>query len=86
MFGELTDNLTRGRNDQLLKKVRSLATVTWLCLPWSCGSIVCLLKDGRKVIIYSARSRAAKGHIYTFNPKISDIVFFSLDYSSLGCI
>ena len=28
MFGELTENLTRRRNDQLLKKVRSRATVT----------------------------------------------------------
>ena len=28
MFGELTENLTRRRNDQLLEKVRSLATVT----------------------------------------------------------
>ena len=28
MFGELTENLTSRRNNQLLKKVRSLATVT----------------------------------------------------------
>ena len=31
VFGELTENLTRGRKDQLLKKVRSLATVTCGC-------------------------------------------------------
>ena len=32
----------------------------WLCLPWTWttgGSIVCLLEDGRKVTIYSARAR-----------------------------
>ena len=28
VFGELTENFTRRRNDQLLKKVRALATVT----------------------------------------------------------
>ena len=28
MFGELAENLTKRRNDHLLKKVRSLATVT----------------------------------------------------------
>ena len=57
MFGELTENLTRRRND--LKKVRSLAkslaTVTY---PGTTGgSIVCLLEDSRKVTIYSARAR-----------------------------
>ena len=31
MFGKLTENLTRRRNDQLLKKVRSLATDTVTC-------------------------------------------------------
>ena len=61
VFGELTENFTRRRNDQLLKKVRSLATAHGhLCLPWSWttgGSIVCLLEDGRKVTLYSARAR-----------------------------
>ena len=59
MFGELTENLTRRRND--LKKVRSLAkslaTVTCAYPGTTGGSIVCLLEDGRKVTIYSARAR-----------------------------
>ena len=45
VFGELTENFTRRRNDQLLKKVRSLATVTCGCLPWPDGSIVFFLED-----------------------------------------
>ena len=54
VFGELTENLTKRRNDQLLKKVRSLATVTCGCAYRTTGgSIVC----GRKVTMYSARAR-----------------------------
>ena len=37
---------------------------------------------GKEPYSYLGTSRAAKGG----NPKISGIVFFSLDYSSLGCI
>ena len=48
----VTENLTRRRND-LLKKVRSLDTVSYA---WKTdGRIVCLLEDGRKVTVLHER-------------------------------
>ena len=48
----VTENLTRRRND-LLKKVRSLDTVS--CAWTTDGRIVCLLEDGRKVTVLHER-------------------------------
>ena len=48
----VTENLTRRRND-LLKKVRSLDTVS--CAWTTDGRIVCLLEDGRKVTVQHER-------------------------------
>ena len=48
----VTENLTRRRND-LLKKVRSLDTVS--CAWTTDGRIVCLLGDGRKVTVLHER-------------------------------
>ena len=48
----VTENLTRRRND-LLKKVRSLDTVS--CAWTTDGRIICLLGDGRKVTVLHER-------------------------------
>ena len=52
MFGELTENLTRHRNE-LLKKARSLDTVS--CAWTTDGRIMCLLEDGRNVTVLHER-------------------------------
>ena len=52
MFGELTENLTRHRNE-LLKKARSLDTVS--CAWATDGRIMCLLEDGRNVTVLHER-------------------------------
>ena len=52
MFCELTENLTRHRNE-LLKKVRSLDTI--ICAWTTDGRLVCLLEDGRNVTVLHER-------------------------------
>ena len=56
----VTENLTRRRND-LLKKVRSLDTVS--CAWITDGRNVCLLEDGRKVTRFYMREMSTRCHL-----------------------